>query len=228
VQLTGEAFDLEELPKLFTAEHQRVVEDEGQYYLEGSDLDVFENAGQVRNVARDILNAVNGAARLVYSNFKPVGLGVVQKIGPDSTTSHQFIETEPVEFRSKVSAVVLSVGSAPVQPPPNPAANWLATARSSEPVRRVLGFLARPKVTWADLYKVIEAVQENGGSHLIGTAVSKADIDRITQTANSRNAIGDDARHGRDSFDAPKKQLLLPEAINVAQTLVRAWIALKT
>jgi hypothetical protein len=225
VQLVGDVFDLEELPKLFAAEHLRVVEEQGAYYLQGSALDALDDAGQVREAANGILSNINGAARLDSPDYKPATLGLVQKIHSDGAPPDQFIELPTIVRRAKGYAPTVSIGGAPPEPPaPNPATNWLAIAQTSEPVQRVLGYLGQPEVSWAELYKVIDAVQENGGAHLIGTVVSQNVIDRITQTANSLEAIGEKARHGHNKTPAPKKPIQLSEVREAVHRLVRAWI----
>ena len=44
VALVGEAFDLEELPKLFETEDARVIEEDGTYFLESSTFEPLKQA----------------------------------------------------------------------------------------------------------------------------------------------------------------------------------------
>ena len=57
--------------------------------------------------------------------------------------------------------------------------------------------------------------------------VTKAAVKRFTGTANSRRAIGGEARHGHDRFDPPKTPLPHKEAHDLVLGLVRRWLAEK-
>ena len=54
--------------------------------------------------------------------------------------------------------------------------------------------------------------------------VTKAAIDRFTQTANSAAAVGDDARHAHGRIPAPSKAMQLEEARELIRRLVQSWL----
>lgn len=56
---------------------------------------------------------------------------------------------------------------------------------------------------------------------------TKAAVERFTRTANSRGAIGGEARHGHSRFQPPKNPLSHKEAHDLVLALVRHWFAEK-
>ena len=77
VQLTGEKFDLEDLPNCFTAPELKVVEEFDSYYLKSELFDLLQDANEVRVLAEELRDRMVGAAKLARSNFQSVDLGAV-------------------------------------------------------------------------------------------------------------------------------------------------------
>jgi hypothetical protein len=224
VQLSGEPIDLEELPRLFDQAPARVREDQGGYVLESEAFESLPTATEVRERAAAILPMINGAARLHYSGFHPAALGAVF----ECTATGRSVSVFPgsAEIRIKASAVLVkTAGTAPLPPPPATSNKWLARALTDEPIRHVLTLLGKQPCSWHDLYKLMEVLQANGGDELLdATGISRNQLNRFTQTANSVHAIGDDARHAQDSIPAPKKPMSLSDARQLIYRWARAWL----
>jgi hypothetical protein len=112
--------------------------------------------------------------------------------------------------------------------PPVQTSEWVELARRDADVEDILAILGREDVRWHDLYHVFEIVEADVGTRIVSDRwVTKAAVRRFTQTANSRRAIGAEARHGHDRFDPPKKPLPRKGAHAFVLGLVRRWLAEK-
>jgi len=79
---------------------------------------------------------------------------------------------------------------------------------------------------WSELFVVYELVKSNarGGQMFKLGWIRKADEKRFRITANSRTALGRDARHGRDSGQTPSNPMTQPEAITIIRALAAGWL----
>ncbi len=82
--------------------------------------------------------------------------------------------------------------------------------------------------SWSNLYKVFEIIESDIGDKYITYGwATKKDAERFTRTANSRLAIGDDARHGHKKFAPPKNPMSLYEAKSLIRNILINWIRSK-
>ena len=227
VSLDGDRFDLEELPALFAEPSLRVQQEGESFFLESTALASLEDAPAVRRAAEDLVSAMNGAARLIFPNFRPVNLGSAVTRTDQGQALSIFLASGGLEIRSKASTALL-VDGRPAPPSPSPAAPWARTAQRDSAALRVFRFLGKPSVDWNDLYRVHEILQANEGSTALTVAgISGGEVDRFTQTANSWRALGDDARHAKDTVPAPATPMTLDEARSMIHAWVRAWLDIR-
>ncbi len=224
VQLSGQRIDLEELPRLFDQPAARVTDSPDGFILESESFEQLGSAREVREHASTLLPIINGAARLSYSAYRPAVLGGVYERTPSGRNVNVF--PEPGEFRIKGGAVLVTAsGSAPTLPPPAESNRWLTMAAADATARQVLSLLSKDPCTWVELYKVMEVLEAHDGMPLASSlGISNNELSRFSQTANSVHAIGDDARHAKNSIPAPKKPMTLPEAKRLIFNWARAWL----
>lgn len=112
--------------------------------------------------------------------------------------------------------------------PPVQTSEWAELARRDRDVEEVLAVLGREDVRWHDLYHVFEIVEGDVGARMFSDGwVTKGAVRLFTRTANSRRAIGGEARHGHTRFDPPKDPLPRKEAHDLVLGVVRRWLAEK-
>lgn len=92
-------------------------------------------------------------------------------------------------------------------------------------VTNAIRLLGTREGDWVNLYKVLEIVKGDVGRKIIDNGwASKKILDRFTNTANTSNAIGDDARHAADKFQPPAVPMTLPEARALIASVVMRWV----
>ncbi|MGH2660134.1 MAG: hypothetical protein ACRDHS_10835 [Actinomycetota bacterium] len=227
VELTGERFDLEELPSLFTSPDFRVLDEEGAFYLESSVLDVLEESGAVSHEAERILPILNGAAKLKISNYRNVELGSgIVEIDATGRRRHQVIRVGAAETRAKAFPVTVRLGGVePVPPAPGTRATdkWVELAAQDSDVAEALATLGSRPHDWFNLYKVFEIIQSRADFKGNGWASDK-EVSRFTWTANHPEAGGDEARHARLSQKPPARPMTLGEGDAFVAQLLTEWL----
>jgi hypothetical protein len=86
--------------------------------------------------------------------------------------------------------------------------------------------------TLANSFTTEPRIFNEGGTYYLTSVHAKGWVpkDRVklfTQTANSPDAIGNEARHAETKFDPPKKPMSLVEAGEVVDALLSGWLASK-
>jgi len=82
--------------------------------------------------------------------------------------------------------------------------------------------------SWDTLYKIFEVIEGDVGRLILDLKwMSKTQKRRFTQTAQSPQVIGDEARHGRQKEQPPKKPMPLQEAIDMITQTTHEWINYK-
>ncbi|MGH6644063.1 MAG: hypothetical protein ACRED3_15345, partial [Bradyrhizobium sp.] len=105
-------------------------------------------------------------------------------------------------------------------------AEMLLEQAEKDPALREVLHLFGLELNWANLYKMVEAVEMPFGGErgLIKMGwISKGELKRFKHTADNRKATGDDARHGPNNYDPPADPMSLEEAKAMVRKLVAAF-----
>ncbi|MGO8940214.1 MAG: hypothetical protein ACLQLO_24910 [Mycobacterium sp.] len=225
--LDGEQPDLQQLAALFADGDVRVVRDDesGAYYLTAAGLDGAHEDDRVYATVETLIKWINGAARTVASDFKPVtyagryttanGDQVIQPAGAHLTIRGGF----------PAGAVVRGSDGQLKPDPPSPAVARVALAASNSRVDKVLGFMASD-LDWLNLYKVYELVRDDETkpasiAKMGWASENKQSAFRVS--ANDPEVSGDDARHAVSQGD-PKRTMTLAEGQAFIIDLLEKWL----
>jgi len=229
VQLNGDKFDLEDFPEWFTNPDLQVVEELDGFYLKSVLFEPLEDAESVRSLAQELLERLIGAAKLFRPNLVPVELGPVVQQRKDGQKRHHILLVSSLTMRSKVSSVKLNVnGNDDTLDVPRPAI-WASVAKDSEKVRQALRYWTKGTDSWFNLYKILEVIESDVGGEIFSSKwASKAAVNCFTQTANSYETLGDDARHAKSHIPPPSNPMNIQEAKQLIKSLLENWIESKT
>lgn len=229
--LEGHQFDLETLCDLFGAGDPLVAQTvSGDYYVESAALQDLE--GKIdATAAQALIRRINGAARAVNSGFQPVSLSGRYN-GPDGSatvvgSAALFVGRIRLQATAVVTDsngnVVSNSSSVPTGP------RYLKVANQDPDVADALRALGQPDpLDWYDIYKVWEIVEHAvGGSGQVQKMgwATKADINRLTASANHPGISGDEARHARyKGSPGANLSMTMREAESLVRRLVAKWI----
>ena len=232
VRLKGEKFDLEDLPSLLHSPEHTVIEENGFYYLKSSDFDLLGSADEVRERAIAIIKVLNGAVKLHISSFRGVSEDGVTMIEEDGRRHHYVYLGGSIAARSKVSAnltVTTSNDTQQIAPLPRNVESWISLAKTDKAIADALHLFREN--TWISLYKVYEIIREDVSGQQAITRngwATKQGLSRFTQTAQSRAALGDFARHATNKFKPPLQPMSIKEAEALLRGIILSWLSSKT
>lgn len=226
-ELTGDRFDLEDFPEWFTDPYLTVVEDSGGYYLKSTSFASLEDATSVRSTAQELSLQLIGAAKLFRPDLRPVQVsGTIVQITEDGKKHHYVLVVDSGVMRTKISGDVrLSVnGERGPTPIPKPTI-WATVARENKKVQQALRFWKDGLDSWIVLYKIWEVIWSDVGKEIYAKRwTTKEDVRRFKQTANSYEALGEDARHAHNKTPAPAEPMTINEAKHLIKSLLENWI----
>jgi hypothetical protein len=230
VELRGHIFDLEHLAALFTTPLLLVVREGDEFRLKSTEFDALGTSEEVHAKAEQLMITLNGIASVYADHYRNVEIsGGLVCIDADGAKKRYVLAAACGSFRMKGSAATLTIGGEPVPPKPTQADITLNAAVTQEVLSRALGFFSLEK-TWGNLYKVLDAIEQDMGS---AKALSDqkwertSDIKRFTGTANDHNAAKGSARHGFISKRAMANPMSLGEAEQLIRTIMTKWIVTK-
>jgi hypothetical protein len=226
VCIKGDEFDLQELSKSLTSPELCLIKEENEYYLKSTSFNQLNNAGEVKSKAEEILSLINGASKLALGTRKPLIIDSVIKITDDDKRQRNFFESVEVTEQSMFTATVDGAEVHQAEPIPD----WIKIAQSNENVAKVLRLLSKGDYDWVNLYRIFEVIEEDVGaiSKITQEAwATEPAIRRFKHTANSVGAIGDDARHGKETTQPPKNPMTFSEAKSFIETILHNWLRSK-
>lgn len=233
-KLEGDERDLRELAAHFGTRSLEVIEEEGSFWLGSSEFTGLADPETVKQRARALLGLASGALHLEFGRFAPPRVTAAVLVDETGGRQHFVHVSSSVRMHAEINARVDrarpdgTVEVVELVAPPVQTTEWAELARRDPDVEDVLAILGREDIRWHDLYHVYEVVEADVGGHMFSEGwLTKAAAKRFTQTANSRRAIGGEARHGHDRFDPPKSPLSHSEAHDLVLALVRRWLAVK-
>jgi hypothetical protein len=225
--LTGHAFDLEDLPRWTVGASAHVAKLDDAYYLVMPVALVGAAPEGIREFAREFVEQLNGAGRLLDPGFQAVQLGeTLYGLNEAGQRAHVVLSISSGTLRLKGGHVTISVGGE-AQPDHRvgAAVPLLEAARQSAAARDALVLVGRQQPTWSELYLAFELVEANTGRQMFAAGwISRSDERLFSQTANSYTALGRQARHGKTTRNPPSAPMSLTRATELVRQLVGAWL----
>lgn len=232
VRLEGEERDLRDLAMHFSAPSLEVVEEDGAFWLGSSDFAALVEPEGVQQRGRALLALASGALHVEFGRFAPPRVTAAVLIDDTGAKKHFIHVTSSIRMHGEINARVErsrpdgSVEIVELVAPTVQTSEWAELAQRDGDVEDVLAILGREDVRWHDLYHVLEIVEGDVGGRMFSDGwVTKPALKLFTRTANSRRAIGAEARHGHNRFKPPKNPLPHKKAHDLVLGLVRRWLA---
>jgi hypothetical protein len=227
IQLVGDQLDIEILQSQLRTIDWKIIKETDGYYLTSEFLCLSENVSEIVSKGKQIIDLLNGALSLHHRNHKRINTDSIVQIDEKGNRSVSVIIDKIIEVRLRVNPVVIRNGVIIEEENPSQIEDWIAIAQKHESVRDVLHFFA--EITWWNLYKIYEIINDDiGGKNRIYKLGSKSKIRLFTQAAQSRELLGDHARHAsKKKYPAPKTSMTIEEAYNLIKSLFENWIKLK-
>lgn len=227
VQLQGEQFDLQELKEILTRHDPRIIEEDSKFYLTSKAWDELRESREVHGRAKDFIQLLENAAHIHFGDTAPLTIGNIVRIDDDGRKHHILI-AEPGHFTLRGGRVRATTtgGPKPIESRrEHQVIKVLRASKKSAAVVDALRFFR--KGDWVSLYKTYEIVRDDvhGEQSITDRGwLTKLTRSRFTGTAQSREALGDEARHASHTYRPPKKPMSIREARSIIAELLLKWI----
>jgi len=219
IELEGEKKDLRLLSELLNSPNLDVTEEKGAFILCSSTFDPALDSNAIDERSTNLIEVVNGAAKLYSRRYQGVTAKAVVRIDEDGKR----LKYVTLTARARDFTLTARGRDDLVE-------SWFSIAQADEHVTRALTLYGSLEHNWKNLYMLLEVIEADIGGEgaLCGKGwVSKKKIKGFKHTANSFSAIGRDARHGHAKLQPPKTPMLLQDARMLIRSLLRQWLESK-
>jgi len=230
VHVTGPHAVLNELANAFRDGDPVFIRDGDQLILRSHTFNELAEPNAVRAHAEAIVEALSGMSRLLLQSAERLTVSNVTEVRSDGTRNI-FVQLEPAVLNISAGLGSIEVthadGRVEEHRPSDPAPNWLAKASRNPAVARALRLRDAGSLSWADLYRLYEVIEEGAGGEGAIVAAgwsTRGLLRRFKHSANSVAVAGDQARHGVESTESPANGVTLGEARALIDGLLRAWL----
>ena len=207
-----------------------IYEEDGQYFMQCSEFEALSDHNEVRSEAERILTTIESFGEredILFDNLRVDGTYDMR----DNSQVDMIHYSEPAQMLVSGHPVIITTTDAEGEEETHsPAADktdqWTRLAREDEKVAELVGLLDVGD-SWTDLYRTYEFIQSNihGDENIVAREWwSQDEKETFKRTANSREAIGDAARHGDDTATAPDDPMELSEAQRLIDGLIDNWL----
>jgi hypothetical protein len=226
VKLVGEPLDITALKSQLIRGDWKALEQEDGTFLTSNVLDKLTDAREIESMANQFLDTFNGALNVIYRNHKKVGTGVIKQKAENGGYNITVIIDDTIELRDRLFPVTLSKGSEASATSLTIGESWFTTAEKDSAVRDVLHFFN--DLTWWNLYKIYEIIRDDvKDQKRLNKLINRKRLSHFTQSAQSRDSLGDAARHASKKYKPPPSHLSLNDATDIIIELFTNWIATK-
>jgi len=218
IRLKGETLDLQLLQQMLIAAELNIRQNDGNYYLTGTLFDQLADAEEIQAFARDLIQKINGAGKVVIDGYISVDFDHIVRQSSSGPVTSAFRDT----------AARFKLRKAPTAYAQSPSMRSIVMlSLTDDAVEKVLRIQESRPLNFVELYKVVDVISNDlGGIHQLRQRnwVPKTEISRFTQTANHPGAAGDEARHGFSNAAQPKRRMSLPEAQALVRQIIHRWV----
>ncbi|MEG4293205.1 hypothetical protein Q5692_15445 [Microcoleus sp. C2C3] len=223
--------DVDNLSNLLRSSDEfSLITENRKYYLTSSRWESLTNTSDVLSEATKLLEYISAVAMIYFPGFPRLESDKICEVD-EKGKRHNRVELLVKILRGLDSFSIQLEGGQDIIPILE-FDSWRKLAKEDEIVKDVFRQFREFEHTWINLYKIYEIVEKNAGKinkkiDRIEEWITKKKISQFTQTANSRRAIGDDARHGVHDKHPPKEPMSLSEAQALIRNLLKQWLQWK-
>lgn len=227
VRITGDESGLEELVKSFD-DDPKVFEEEGNHYIWSSSFEDADDVDEIREISEDLVRVIRNFGKRDSIKVGNLEASHVNEILEDGTTNTYVKAETAVATVSTTAAAVVTDEKGIVEEylPADRTYEWTQLASEDQKLLELAKLLDNGD-HWVNLYRIYEFIQANikDDDNIVDQGWwSESEKDIFKRTANSREAIGDDARHGQDRIPAPEEPMSHSEAKRLVDTLIDHWL----
>ena len=220
IKLKGSDTDLDLLSRYLSTNTFEVIRDGEGILLKIPSLGQEDQPATIFDDVKDLLESINGAAKVFYPKFMGLGFDKVIAVDDDGDqTAHVLVTASQRDYRLfayKETDDRLSI--------------WLDASLQDEVIARAFSIYGTLDHNWKNLYMVVEVIAEDlgGDAAMIQSGITSRNmLKRFKRTADNYLVVGKEARHATTSHTPPSKPLDINEGREYVRELLHSWLGIK-
>lgn len=224
VTLYGDNHFLEELSKSFNSADICIQKENGNYVLKSDRFADLSTVQDVRDHAEKLLRLIKGPAKLALGYGPAMKIEQVLQIRDDGTR-HYFVHLSicGTASCSVDTRIINPDGTVEEHHLADAALDWVSLSQKEPAVKMMFDQVSDDFENWHGLYNVFDIIREDVGDIPKKGWCDAGELKRFTQTANSKEAVGVKARHGK-WISAPCNPMSLSEAKGLITKIITEWL----
>jgi len=224
VTLSGDNHFLEELSKSFNSADICIQKENGNYILKSDRFADLSTDQDVRDHAETLLQLLKGPAKLALGNGPAIIIEHVLQIRDDRPRHYFVYLSECVTLSCSVDERIINPdGTVEEHHPADAALDWVRLSQKEPAVKMMFDQVSDDFENWHGLYNVFDIIREDVGDIPEKGWCDAGELKRFTRTANSKEAVGVKARHGK-WISAPCNPMSLSEAKGLITKIITEWL----
>lgn len=222
IEVKGRETDLELLASQLKNNDLKVIKKNAKYFLESEQVNDDSSPEHVRDFREKYSMLLSSMLELHVSGSK--GVTIEFYFQDENGRQINYIWCNAVLPSLTTSATISGIGDCAQQ---IPIQSSLAVAEKSPAVKQVAKLVYEDGFSWDNLYKIYEIIRNdlNGGKNLGNKHyVHSSELSRFTNTCNSPDILGNNARHGVQKGNPPKEPMSIEEALDFIREMACGWI----
>ena len=228
VRIEGDRTDLERAARLLHASEPRVIQLDGEFFLEATAIEHAVDATAARAYADALVPRLYGLLKTEFDPRRPFGAGAVVEVADDGTKHvYQFVHLQGIASLEAFGVATILGGT----PSPAPVSPFEVGVRDlADPQVGLVADLLREDPSWVSLCKIVDAIEDDvGGGRTLEAKgwVAPNNLKRLTMTANAVEMAREGGRHAKRKSSLATAKLppmTIEEAWQTVRMLARAWL----
>lgn len=188
-------------------------------HLEPSGKDAYD-------FAKKLICSISALMRMMHPGFEGIALkNIVHPVTGDGL--HGVTIMVPILEIKKRTFIPTIIAGNTESPSTNGIISMIDLSLYNNVVEKVLRLRDKPTLSWVDIYRILETVETDEDPVDKGW-ISNTERNRFRHTANSVYAIGDEARHGKETTEPPKTPMSKKKALSLVDRIIGLWLSEKT
>jgi hypothetical protein len=226
IRLRGSVEGLRQLEESFNDDPEVVAENE-DYYIRSEIFERLDEPDEIRSEAHRIVESIRIFGSLDSLPVTDLETSVLVEENKDGT-EHIYAQAKGVGIGIGSANPTIKAENEEIEvpPPADQTEKRTLLAIKDQKVFELANLISKGK-NWVNLYRIFEFVQDNIESedNIVDQGWwSRAEKERFKRTANSRDAIGDSARHGDSRTSPPTNKMSHDEAQSQINILIERWL----
>ena len=224
----GDNEDLQLVVGVCSDESWEIRKKDEMFYLRLTKKPAEEpHAAHERAIRR--LTNINALSRLRFPGYgKLVAGNAVNEVASDGNCSVNIL-CQPAKIQLRTFPATIQIGNDVILPSDG-LAELANIAEYDKVLEKVLRLRNSEALEWVDLYRIFEVIESDVGKNRCTNNgwIANEDLKLFKHTANSVEAAGDMARHGKEPNKPPKNPMQLQDARTIIDDLINHWLIWKS